>query len=103
MKLNQKFSPLFLFIFLILIYSSKESVVSNLRTKLRSLWDETIKVDTSRLDSSELESIEHCRHSDYKYFIFYVSGQNYTFNQFVNRDNAVRKSNLFYIIYSDLS
>jgi hypothetical protein len=38
----------------------------------------------------ERKSIEHCRISAYKYFIHYVSGQNETFLQFINRDNAVR-------------
>ena len=38
----------------------------------------------------ERKSIEHCRSSAYKYFIHYVSGQNETFLQFINRDNAVR-------------
>ena len=42
-----------------------------------------------------MESIEHCRDSDYKYFIHYVAGQNYTFNQFINRDNAVSLNLLF--------
>lgn len=103
MKQSQKFSSLIIFIFLTLIYLSKENVVSNLRTKLRSLWDETVRFDTSGRDSSELDSIEHCKRTDYKYKIFYATGQNYTFNQFINRDDAVRKSNLFYIIYSYLS
>ena len=41
-------------------------------------------------DREEKESIKHCRRSAYKYFIHYVSGQNETFLQFINRDNAVR-------------
>ena len=57
---------------------------------LRKLWDETIRYDiSSRSNTDDRESIEHCRDSDYKYFIHYVAGQNYTFNQFINRDNAV--------------
>ena len=57
---------------------------------LRKLWDETIRYDiSSRSNTDDRESIENCRDSDYKYFIHYVTGQNYTFNQFINRDNAV--------------
>lgn len=66
-----------------------------LNLNLRKLWDETIKYDISSRNTDERESIEHCRDSDYKYFIHYVAGQNYTFNQFINRDNAV--SNKKYI------
>lgn len=57
---------------------------------MRYLWDETVKYDSSLKTKEEKESIEHCRSSSYKYFIHYVEGLNYTFNQFINRDNAVR-------------
>ena len=66
-----------------------------LNLNLRKLWDETIKYDISSRNTDEIESIEHCRDSDYKYFIHYVAGQNYSFSQFINRDNAV--SNKKYI------
>ena len=46
--------------------------------------------ECSKRSREERNSIEHCRRSAYKYFIHYVSGQNETFLQFINRDNAVR-------------
>ena len=90
MKKKKTFSFLIIFMFLLLINLSEENIVSNIKKNLRSLWDETIRYDTTYRDSNEKESIEHCKDSDYKYFIHYVVGQNYTFNQFINRDNAVR-------------
>ena len=61
-----------------------------LKNKIRNLWDETIKYDASQRPPEEVDSIEHCRNSDYKYFIHYVAGETYTFKQFINEDNAVR-------------
>ena len=62
----------------------------NKKFSLRHLWDETVYYDASQRSTEEKESIEHCRDSNYKYFIHYVGGLNYTFKQFINRDNAVR-------------
>ena len=61
------------------------------KNSLRELWDETVVYnENARENKEERESIQHCRDSNYKYFIHYVSGQTYTFTQFINRDNAVR-------------
>ena len=55
------------------------------------MWEEVVKCEEcSKRSREEKESIKHCRRSAYKYFIHYVSGQNETFSQFINRDNAVR-------------
>ncbi len=43
---------------------------------LRKLWDEEVKF-SRELDD---EHIEHCINSDYKYKIFYATGQNYHFD-----------------------
>ena len=43
----------------------------------------------------EKKSVEHCRDSDFKYYIFYVTGQEYTYTDYENipRDNAVSSIN----------
>ena len=90
---------IFLFIRFCVIYEQKKKNnkgISKSIIFLRKLWDETIRFDTTYRNNEELESIEHCRDSDYKYFIHYVAGQNYTFNQFINRDNAVKSNFLIY-------
>ena len=58
------------------------------------MWDDTVHYDAhGRKDKS---SINHCRKSAYRFFIHYVNGADYEFEQFINRDNAVRIKN--YII-----
>ena len=58
------------------------------------MWDDTVHYDAhGRKDKS---SINHCRKSVYRFFIHYVDGSDYKFEQFINRDNAVRMKN--YII-----
>lgn len=59
-------------------------------SKLRHLWDETIKYDTTyRDDEEDKKSIELCNNSDYKYFIQYVTGHNITFDKDINKEYAV--------------
>ena len=82
-EVNNKINQIFL------IIQIKE--YSKSKNNLRELWDETIKYnDNLRKNKDDRDSLEHCRDSDYKYFIHYVAGQTYTFSQFINRDNAVR-------------
>ena len=99
---KRKLSSFFLLFFVISINISKEnlinSIFTNFKNNLRNLWDETIKYDDSQRDTEEIDSIDHCRDSDYKYFIHYVTGQNYTFSQFINKDNAVINI-IFYFHY----
>ena len=42
---------------------------------LRLLWDEDVKFSRD----SDDEDIIHCHNTDYKYKIFYATGQNYIF------------------------
>jgi len=59
-------------------------------SRLRRLWEETVKYDTTyRNDSEDIESIELCNNSDYKYFIQYVTGHNTTFDKDINTEYAV--------------
>ena len=55
------------------------------------MWDDVVHYDAhGRKDKS---SINHCRRSAYRFFIHYVDGADYKFEQFINRDNAVRIKN----------
>ena len=58
------------------------------------MWDDTVHYDAH--GRSDKGSINHCRKSAYRFFIHYVDGSDYKFEQFINRDNAVRIKN--YII-----
>ena len=55
------------------------------------MWDETIPYDESHLGDTEKKDFKHCKNSDYKYLIYHVTGENYTFTQEenMNYDNAV--------------
>jgi hypothetical protein len=62
--------------------------------KLRRLWEETVKYDTTYRDNEEdKNSIELCNNSDYKYFIEYVTGHNTTFDKDINKEYAVSYNN----------
>ena len=81
------------FIFLIIIivslfFSNKADNVNNFFLKFiqtsnsivngypRKLWEENVKFSREPND----EDIQHCLDSDYKYKIFYATGQNYIFD-----------------------
>ena len=67
--------------------SKKESYFNN----LRNLWEEDMEYDAKKRESSEdVESLEVCASSNYKYFSFILSGAPVSFDHFVNEDNAVR-------------
>ena len=65
-----------------------ESVVES-KNHLRKTWEEIVKYDKSGRGDEERESLEKCEDSDYKYFIHFVSGNNVTFEKYINKDNAV--------------
>ena len=65
----------------------KESYFNN----LRNLWEEEMEYDPKKRNSSEdIESLETCASSNYKYFSFILSGAPVSFDHFINEDNAVR-------------
>ena len=78
--------------FIIIILSFFILTNSTSLINLRKLWNEKIDYDESSRSEDEQDSIAHCRNSDYKYFIHYVTGENYTFpkGSLINKDNAVR-------------
>ena len=81
-------------LFISFFVSTKASNLKNKNT-LRKLWNEDIDEGLYRkIDSDEKDSIKHCKNSDYKYFIYYVTGQNYTFDEYINYDNAVSNINI---------
>lgn len=58
---------------------------------LRSLLGDDINYDTStRTDKDDIESIENCQNTEYKYFIQYISGYNVTFDKDIDTDRSVR-------------
>lgn len=77
--------------FVLLIFSLLILTESSYIKNLRKLWNEKVDYDDSKRIGEE-DSIAHCRNSNYKYFIHYVTGENYTFNKIslINQDNAVR-------------
>lgn len=88
--MKKSFKPLsFLFI---IIFSFFILAKSTSKISLRQLWNEDIEYDDSNRSDEEQDSIAHCRNSDYKYFIHYVTGEKYTFSKLslINQDNAVR-------------
>ena len=60
------------------------------RYNLRFLFDSNNNYDKSgRTDKNDIESIENCENSDYKYFYEYVTGHNVTFDKKIDTDRAV--------------
>ena len=57
------------------------------------MWEETVPFDEDTLisDETERDDFVHCKRSDFKYLIYHVTGENYTFTQEnnINNDNAV--------------
>lgn len=70
--------------------AEKKNSNQNIKSLLRHLWNEDIDYDVSGRTNDEKESIKHCINSDYKYFISYITGQYYEFNEYINKGNAVR-------------
>ena len=89
----------YLILFIFLLNKTKQektgnkNPTQNIKSILRHLWNEDIDYDVSDRDSNEKDSIKHCINSDYKYFISYTTGQNYEFNEYINKGNAV--SNIY--------
>lgn len=86
--MNSQLDKSYFMIFIILItilnltHENKHNFITkNLKEHLRNLWNEDVKYDDSNRDPEERKSINHCRNSDYKYFIIYVSGYNYDFGE----------------------
>lgn len=86
--MNSQLDKFYFMIFIILItilnltHENKHNFITkNLKEDLRNLWNEDVKYDDSNRDPEERKSINHCRNSDYKYFIIYVSGYNYDFGE----------------------
>lgn len=61
----------------------------NHEKNLRNLWEENMNYDSSDRNNNELDSIEHCAKSDFKYFSYVVSGQEVIFGKSINNENAV--------------
>ena len=79
-----------LILFIYLFNLNNALINKSKNNRFRKLWDEEIKYDSSGRSSEEKESLEKCENSDYKYFIHFVTGNNVTFEKYVNKDNAVK-------------
>ena len=62
---------------------------------MRKLWEEDVNYYRTGRNSGEEESIEHCQNSDYKYKIFYKTGEIYNYTEEPDYYSAV--SNIFII------
>ena len=93
MKLRKRKTVLIL-ICLFNLFQALESETES-KNNLRKTWEEVVKYDKSGRDSEERESLEKCEDSDYKYFIHFVSGNDVTFEKYINYDNAVSYFSLF--------
>lgn len=63
---------------------------------LRRMWDDSMHYDSNnRKNKDDRNSLKHCRNSAYRFFIHYIDGANYTFEQLINYDNAVRIKTLY--------
>ena len=62
------------------------------RYNLRFLLDSNYNYDKSgRTDKNDLDSIENCEKSDYKYFYEYITGHDVIFDKKIDTDRAVSK------------
>ena len=88
---------LILMIFQINLINGKKLNSSHLKkNNLRVLSDNSIDYDTSNRYDEDLESINQCKNSEYKYFIQYVTGHNVTFNKAIETKYAVSLLELLY-------
>ena len=79
---------LLIFIFILNLNILKANLFSNMKNNTtRMLWES--KMEYHSKDPKETLSLKHCAKSSYKYFSFITTGANVTFNNFVNKDNAV--------------
>ena len=61
------------------------------RPKIRKLIN-SITINKTSRNEEELDSIETCEASTFRFLNYYVTGQNVTFQKFINKDNAVSKT-----------
>ena len=85
---KHNFTFTYLILFLLIITFTVTNSIESSKITLRKLWNERIDYDDSQRTPEEKESINHCVNSDYKYFIFYVTGQTYEFKEYINEGNA---------------
>ena len=55
------------------------------------MWDNEMDIfDESKIENKdERDDFKHCKRSDFKYLIYHVTGETYTFNEEIYKDNAV--------------
>ncbi len=55
----------------------------------RSLIDIKTNYEKTRTDEDDLDSIDTCKNSDYKYYLQYITGYNVTFDKDIDIERAV--------------
>ena len=55
------------------------------------MWNNEMDIFDESLiaDEDERDDFKHCKRSDFKYLIYHVTGETYTFNEEIYKDNAV--------------
>ena len=71
----------FVLLLFLTFINSKQSEYNQI---LRNLWEEDMEYETAGRDDDDIDSLEYCAHSDYKYFSFIQSGNPATFDHYFN-------------------
>ena len=66
----------------------------SLLNNIRNLWEEDMEYTKEDLNDKELDSLNHCSKSNYKYFSFILTGAPVTFDHFISKDFAVSIKNI---------
>ena len=71
------------YIYINLYFILIQEISKNINKQIRQLWEETVEFDSDGMDneSEEGKSInDHCKKSNYKYFVNFLEGHNYYFD-----------------------
>lgn len=101
--MKYKYLKLIFLLICFCFYSSNIFSISNYiksyfleKKNFRYLLDSKVNFDKStRTDKEDLKSIENCENSDYKYFLEYITGHNFTFNKDIDIERAVSLYNKY--------
>ena len=101
--MKYKYLKLIILLIWFCFYSSNIFSISNYiksyfleKKNFRYLLDTKVNFDKStRTDKEDLKSIENCENSDYKYFLEYITGHNFTFNKDIDIERAVSLYNKY--------
>ena len=87
---------LFLFITILVLSNSKKFLdkeEDSYMKILRNLWESDMEYNSNY--NEDINSLEVCSKSSYKYFAYIMTGAPVTFEHSINMGNAVRINNLY--------